>query len=461
MRPNSNTGIVVHQQVMRTPAFLELSCDDVISLLRRDDIVQASEFVFWEAAVKWLEHDRDVRSVFTPAVMGVVRFPLIDPEYILGPVLQHPLKTRCADCMRWVQDAMKYQLLPAAQSDNQTAQTKPRCTRRQALVYSLGGRRQFKCYVPDHNRWYSLAAPTRCHVTSGGSGMLRLLAVAGDVYVAVESSPAEEVGHLVLLSLERYDIDANEWGACALPDRLEPPVTLIGCAGRLYACARCGVERYDSACDTWRRVVSYKATPYQFAVSDGAAIHLYNLEDGTLQTVDVDTASLTMRQIMTPNRFTTDVTGVTKLSGHEVLLSLRTVGGVSRKILDIKSNLWRDANLCHDFGNPRQCQGHKTSVDTANWKIVCDRNSTTLFLLATQVSLAGIPPGGVNGDLLPGASHDSLSFLKVDLISRQWRRLASLPDTMAVGGLHMCISDNFCEGKENTSLVVRCLPRSV
>lgn len=396
------------------------------------------------------------RSSLTAGLMEVVRFPLIDPEVLLGPVMQHELMARCASCTRWVNDAMKYQLLPAAQSDNQTSQTKPRCTRQQVLIYCLGVGRQFKCYVPGHNRWYSLAAPAHYDVTSGGSRTLRLLAVAGDVYTALESSHAEEVGHLVLLSLERYDIDVNEWFLCALPNQLEPPVTLIGCAGQLYACARCGVERYDSASDTWQCVASYKATPYQFAVSDSAAIHLYNLEDGTLQKIRVDNASLTQHQIMTPNRFTTDVNSVTKLPYHEVLLSLRTVGGMSRKILNIKSNLWRDANLSHGLGKTRQCQGFSSCVDTnANWKTVCDRNCSTIYMVATQSSLAGIPLGGATGTV----SHDALPFLKVDLFNREWHRLASIPGIMAVGGLHLCINDNYPDEKEPNTSAGPCMSR--
>ena len=331
--------------MIRTPAFLELSLDDVISLLSRDDVSQTSEAVFWEAAVTWIQHDLEARSPLTACVMEVVRFPLVDPEVLVGQVAQHELMTRCTSCARWVQDAMTYQRHPASQSDHQTARTKPRCTRQEVVLYCLGGGRHFKCYVPGDNRWYSLAAPTRCNVTPVDCRSVKLLAVAGHVYAVLESSRVTEVSPLVLLSLERYDIELNGWCGCELPAQLEPPVTLIGCAGKLYACARCGVERYDLTTDTWLRVASYQATPYQFTVSDNSAIHMYNLEDGTLQTIRVDNGSLTLRQIMTPNRYATDISSVvTKLPFHDVLLSTRTANGVYT-IFDTKTNFWRDANL--------------------------------------------------------------------------------------------------------------------
>ena len=268
---------------------------------------------------------------------------------------------------------------------------------------------------------------------------MKLLSVAGHVYAALESSRVTEVSPLVLLSLERYDIELNGWCACALPSQLEPPVTLIGCVWKLYACARCGVERYDSTTDTWLRVASYQATPYQFTVSDNSAIHLYNLETGTLQTISVDNCSLTLRQIMTPNRYATDISSVvTKLPFHDVLLSTRTVNGVYR-IFDTKTNFWRDANL---FKTSKTRNWH-IFPSCVEWKMVCDRNSRTLFLLATQLLIPIFPSGG--GAV---ASHDELLFLGMNLVDREWCRLASIPDMMAEGGLNLCISDNYPEEAE-------------
>ena len=91
------------------------------------------------------------------------------------------------------------------------------CTRQQVLLYCLGGGKHFKCYVPGDNRWYSLAAPTRCNVTPGDCRCVKLLSVAGQVYAALESSLSTEISPQVLLSLERYDIEMNEWCASALP----------------------------------------------------------------------------------------------------------------------------------------------------------------------------------------------------------------------------------------------------
>ena len=277
-------------------------------------------------------------------------------------------------------------------------------------------------------QWYRLQ-----YLKCGRSRCVKLLSVAGQVYAALESSLSTEISPQVLLSLERYDIELNEWCASALPSRLEPPVTLIGCAGNIYACARSGVERYDSTSDTWLRVASYQAAPYQFVVSDNIAIHLYNLEDGTRQTIRVDNGSLTLRQIVRPNQFNTDVNCITKLPCHELLLSISPVRGVSPIILDTKSNFWRDANL---FKARRKKNWH-IYPSWVDWKIVCDRNSRTLFLLATELTVPIIPPGG--GTF---ASHGELLFLRMNLVDREWCRLASIPDVMAEGGLHLCISDN-------------------
>ena len=154
----------------RTTAFLELSVGEVTSLLSRDDIPQTPEVVFWEAAIAWIQHDLEARSALTASLMEVVRSPLVDPEVLLGQVAPHELMTRFTSCTRWVQDAMTYQLLPASQTDHQTARTKPRCTGQEVLLYCLGGGKQFKCYVPGDNmtcgiRWQrQLVATSRLEI---------------------------------------------------------------------------------------------------------------------------------------------------------------------------------------------------------------------------------------------------------------------------------------------------------
>ena len=75
--------------------------------------------------------------------------------------------------------------------------------------------------------------------------------------------------------------------------------------------------------------------------------------------------------------------------------------------------------------------------------MVCDRNSRTLFLLATQLLVPIIPSGG--GAV---ASHDVLLFLGMNFVDREWCRLASIPDMMAEGGQIFCISDNYPEEVE-------------
>ena len=90
---------------------------------------------------------------------------------------------------------------------------------------------------------------------------------------------------------------------------------------------------------------------------------------------------------MTPTRFATDIQSVCKLPLHEVLLSLRTISGVSRKIFNIKTCMWRDATLGYGAGVGAAKPGvhlPQCMDPSDHWEIVCDRVENVLYILATR-----------------------------------------------------------------------------
>jgi len=85
---------------------------------------------------------------------------------------------------------------------------------------------------------------------------------------------------------------------------------------------------------------------------------------------------------MSPNRFVVEVLGATKLPNHEVLLSMRMMSGISRKIFNVKSNLWRDGSIYygHSPVQARPGQHYPVCMDTSDmWEILCDRNEQVQF----------------------------------------------------------------------------------
>ena len=392
-------------KVAVSAAFCDLPYHELLSLFQSDYIQEGNEFIFWQAAVAWIKHNQEERSHVIDELMTCVRFPLILPEILLSTIAEDPLMSKSDRCKELIEEAMKYQLLPSSQSILQTCRSKPRCTTRNTVIYCLSVA-NFKCYIPEYNRWYSLASPpgkrdiTTVHrhsttTPNNHCSQCYLVTVAGLVYACTQATRLEEVGNFQLIRMQQYSLNENIWKECSLPVKVSIPTFLIECNAELYACSRNAVERYVPDKNTWEVVSISRLSPCQFAVSDENRILLFSLEEGICQEMCMDRPNLiATRQVMSPNRFISEVISATKLPNHDVFLSLRTLSGISRKIFNVKSNLWRDAGIFHGTSciQPRPGQHFPHWMNPSEpWITLGDRNSNTLYILATKSGMCDIP----------------------------------------------------------------------
>ncbi|ELU16048.1 hypothetical protein CAPTEDRAFT_114856, partial [Capitella teleta] len=112
--------------VASSPAFCELSFGEVCSLLQSDYIQEGEEAVFWEAAIAWLKHDLAERTPQLEKLMASIRFPLIDSDALLLKIARDETMDKSNACYKFLDEAMRYQLLPKCQSSLQSPRTKPR-----------------------------------------------------------------------------------------------------------------------------------------------------------------------------------------------------------------------------------------------------------------------------------------------------------------------------------------------
>ncbi len=469
--------------VAKSAAFCDLTDTELLSFLKSDYIQESDERVFWEAATNWIKHDPESREHLLDPLMECIRFPLISPQILVGVIERDPLMAKSRRCYELIQEAMKYQLLPELQSSTQSPRTKPRCTPSDTVIYCLSGSDQFKCYIPRYDTWYSLSAPRKG--TEGLSPKFRthsqckdsprvtqqnLVSVAGMVYACTQATRPEEVGNFELIRLQQFDLSQNLWKECALPKKVSVPTFLIECNNVLYACSRNAIERYHPENNSWEVVSVSRLSPCQFAVSDDNHIFLYTLEEGICQEMAMDRPSMvTTRQVMSPNRFVTEVVSATKLPNHEIFLSLRTQSGISRKIVNVKSNLWRDAGILPGSSSMqyRSGQNFPLWLDPAEpWQTMCDRNHNSLFILATKSGLNHIaaPPSSTSFVHRRGSSGTGcqssnqsdaaipvrdlpdavLPFFLLDIAKKSWTRLAAMPEFMGREPIKSCISDGQC-----------------
>lgn len=445
------------QSVVESNAFICLSLDEIISLLGSDAIELQEEELFFEAAVRWISHDPSERKQYMDRLMHTIRFPLIQPCILINDI--QPMMTSSA-CQALLQHAFHYQLQPLMQSLMQSPQTKPRygkCANKTAIYCLSGIGHQFMCFLPNFNCWYSLRAlPSVLEYTDDQDLHIRLLSISQVVYACVVAKNPEQVGHSIMRAMYKYDLCNNEWQTCSLPSGSVHQCFLLECNFVLYACSRDGIQSYDSKHDTWQIVHSLELGPCQFAVSDSDTeeLHFFNLESGVLQSVSVNsrTKPTMQTQVLTPSRFPAEIHDVTKLCAHDVLLTMRTVTGLSRKIFNVRSHTWRDTNLSYGStsGYPRGGVNHPLCIDNNDhWAVVCDRGANALYVLGMKSGLSDIPTRRrmkqrevpTQGKMAESALDARLPFYKVDLILHTWSRLASVPEALAANSLQLCIND--------------------
>lgn len=68
---------------------LELSLDDVLSILGNDHLNVKNEEVVWEAAIRWVNHKPDERKGYIIDLLKQVRTGLMDTQYFMEKVKDH------------------------------------------------------------------------------------------------------------------------------------------------------------------------------------------------------------------------------------------------------------------------------------------------------------------------------------------------------------------------------------
>ncbi|XP_035693527.1 kelch-like protein 24 [Branchiostoma floridae] len=120
--------------VSKTPEFLSLTKDQLITLISSDDL-NASEETVYTAVMAWINHDTRGRNQEMKELMELVRFPFMDKLYFLENVESN--NTVCKTCQDIVLETRKYQLFPG---EIQSPRTRPRrASGLKEAVVILGG----------------------------------------------------------------------------------------------------------------------------------------------------------------------------------------------------------------------------------------------------------------------------------------------------------------------------------
>ena len=127
-------------EVRETGEFLELSCEELASLLESEDLnVQSEEQVF-ESVLKWVKHDVENRKKDFSAVLKHVRLPLMERSYLVSHVGTEPLVRQDENCRDLLDEAKNYLLLPEQRAMLEGPRTRPRRPMKyDEILFAVGG----------------------------------------------------------------------------------------------------------------------------------------------------------------------------------------------------------------------------------------------------------------------------------------------------------------------------------
>ncbi|KAK6739739.1 hypothetical protein RB195_008312 [Necator americanus] len=218
--------------VCRCEQFLQLSIDSVTEILCMDDLYVETEGRVFEAALAWIEHDSNHRSIFISRILDCIRLKALAPSFLVTQVAGHELIRNDSNCKQLVEEAKDYFLIKTEDSSISPGDVQPRvCHDPPCLILAVGGESEgdFICseiekYNPITRQWVPL---------------LPMLSGRTEVGVAVHDGKIYVVGGRVEGSsgrVECFDWNFNTWAELA---RMRTPRRLHSVAflnNELYAC---------------------------------------------------------------------------------------------------------------------------------------------------------------------------------------------------------------------------------
>ncbi|XP_042233010.1 kelch-like protein 5 isoform X2 [Homarus americanus] len=287
------------QEVMQHQEFVQLPTEEAARLLASEDLNVPSEELIFQALVVWLKHDLETRTKDMARLLGLVKLPLLSPQFLTDHIETNSLFKEDRECQELILEALKYHLLPERRSTLQSPRTKPRKSTVGDL-YVVGGMDSNKGstgiekYNLRTNSWTTVGTMTgrrlqfgvavldgKLHVVGGRDGLKTLNTVESyepstrtwsqlppmsthrhGLGVGVLEGPLYAVGGhdgwSYLNTVERWDPQARQWSYVAPMSTSRSTVGVAVLNGRLYAvggrdgssCLRT-VECYDPHTNKW------------------------------------------------------------------------------------------------------------------------------------------------------------------------------------------------------------------
>lgn len=119
--------------------FLALTFDELIDIMRRDELNVPNEESLFAAAMDWVKADEGARVALLPQVLARVRLPLLTPQFLADCVATEELVKTSHQCRDLVDEAKDCHLMPERRALVQSCRTRQRNRRVAGSIYAVGG----------------------------------------------------------------------------------------------------------------------------------------------------------------------------------------------------------------------------------------------------------------------------------------------------------------------------------
>eukprot|EP00094_Tigriopus_californicus_P004616 TCALIF_04444-PA protein Name:"Similar to klhl20 Kelch-like protein 20 (Xenopus laevis)" AED:0.12 eAED:0.12 QI:148/1/0.88/1/0.87/0.88/9/0/660 len=259
-------------EIVACEEFLSVGQSQLIELISSDDLECEREEDVFQAVLKWLEFHPESREPEFHRVLAHVRLPLLSPYFLLDHVDHLPIIQQSKECLRLVEEAKMFHILPDRRSLCNLDRTRPRI--KSGLIQSIvcvGGEddkvvlRSVESWDPSSNSWKQLSclpfAVSKHGLVVSGSNQMYM---AGGEYPDGSASK----------SLWRFDPILNVWQELAPMLTARSELGLVLLDGYIYAVGGWegtsrldSVERYEIDANQWNYVA-----PMKLAVTSPAVV---------------------------------------------------------------------------------------------------------------------------------------------------------------------------------------------
>ncbi|PNF20208.1 Kelch-like protein 18 [Cryptotermes secundus] len=133
----------IHQyfhDVSMSDEYLSLPCPDLLNIVRKDELHVFTEEQVFEAVMRWVKREPEVRKKDLPQLLAAVRMPLLTPHYLADRVSVEELIRTSHECRDLLDEARDYHLMPERRPLLQSFRSRPRCCNCiMGHIFAVGG----------------------------------------------------------------------------------------------------------------------------------------------------------------------------------------------------------------------------------------------------------------------------------------------------------------------------------